>query len=93
MMISATPGQKLLIDGRRHEQCKHPPAHQLDALECLFCKRCGVEFVEGKLEFTEPLLEEHEKPGEFHASSYMARERGDYLYVGLASEKQESRGT
>lgn len=70
-MPSATSGQRVVIDARRHAECGHPKAQSLATLEFLHCWRCGVDFNEGRLELRAPVLERDDPPGVIQNSSYM----------------------
>lgn len=75
MPIFATAGQKVLIDSRRHAECGHPRAGELDTLEFLICRRCGVTLIDGRLDVEPARLAADDPPGVEHLSSYAGEER------------------
>lgn len=70
-MTPATPGQKLIIDSRRHPtECHHPSADEFISLTFLSCKRCGVELCDGALRFVPVVLAADDPPMVTQNSSY-----------------------
>lgn len=90
-MIPASLEQKAFIDLHRGRECHHPPARELEPLEFLSCKRCGMNFVDGVVRLQPVQLEADDPPGERHNSSYAGHPIRQTVAVHELTEHEQAR--